>query len=83
MTRAFVHFGKGNEPRLTREIPLKLKETQGSRYPQEYGYRIPTQWLVQHNDRWFRVYCARVGNAGSLYIGPRNAWIATISIDTE
>lgn len=43
-----------------------------------YGSKIPTPYKVKFRNRWRRVYCARYGNAGSLYIGKPGAWLATI-----
>ena len=45
-----------------------------------YGARIPTAYMVKHFDRWFRVYVCSYGNAGTAYIGPSAAPIATVSL---
>lgn len=34
-----------------------------------YGGRIPTQYKVQLNGKWRRVYCAIYSNTGTCYIG--------------
>jgi hypothetical protein len=39
-----------------------------------YGRRIPTQYQVKVRNRWRRVYCCQLGNAGSCYIGKPGAW---------
>ena len=33
-----------------------------------YGAKVPTQYMVKYNNRWYRVYCAVYGNSGSTYI---------------
>ena len=33
-----------------------------------YGKKIPTEYMVQHNGRWKRVYCHIFSNSGVLYI---------------
>ena len=33
-----------------------------------YGAKIPTQYVVKHNNRMKRVYAIQYSNAGSLYI---------------
>lgn len=33
-----------------------------------YGSRIPTNWQVRYNGRWYRVYCRIYSNAGTCYL---------------
>ena len=33
-----------------------------------YGGKIPTQYKVKYNGRYYRVYCAIFSNIGTLYI---------------
>ena len=33
-----------------------------------YGKKIPTEYMVKHNNRMKRVYCCIYSNVGSLYI---------------
>lgn len=48
--------------------PLWWQE-QGLQYTASgYGSKIPTQYVVKHNNRWKRVYCRVYSNAGTLYI---------------
>lgn len=50
-----------------------------------YGARIPTEYMVQFNGRWRRVYCRIYSNVGTLYIG-RLAEVGeriTVQIDGE
>lgn len=37
-----------------------------------YGKKIPTHFMVKHNNRWKRVYCCIYSNIGSLYIKSRS-----------
>lgn len=34
-----------------------------------YGKRIPTEYKVQYNGKWRRVYCCIFSNIGTMYIG--------------
>ena len=34
-----------------------------------YGKRIPTSYMVKHNNKWRRVYCCIYSNVGTCYIG--------------
>ena len=33
-----------------------------------YGKKIPTQYMVKHNNKWKRVYCSIFSNNGTYYI---------------
>jgi hypothetical protein len=45
-------------------------QTQGLTYTATgYGKRIPTRWMVRHNGKLRRVYCAIYSNIGTCYIG--------------
>lgn len=77
---AYLHFGFGNEPRLTIEAPHKETEAPRGAPVSGYGARIPTRYLVQWAGRWRRVYMANYGNAGTAYIGKPGAWLATVDM---
>lgn len=83
---AYLHFGFGNEPRLTLQVehkvaPLWWQEKGLSFNATGYGARIPTEHMVKYEGRWRRVYVACYGNAGSAYIGKPGAWLATVDVD--
>lgn len=78
---AFLHFGSGNEPRLTRSVPVRETDQPAGLTVTGYGAKLPTPYMVQLDGRWRRVYCACYGNASSLYIGRPGAWLATVSVD--
>lgn len=83
---AWLHFGKGNEPRQTvgvpvKEIPLWWQQRGLSYTATGYGSRIPTVYMVQWQGRWRRVYAACFGNAASTYIGKAGDWLATVSVE--
>lgn len=62
-------------------VRAEWKETEPPRHGRTvsgYGRRIPTSYMVRHNDRWRRVYVCQYGNAGTAYIGPSAAPIATV-----
>ena len=40
-----------------------------------YGRKIPTSYMVKHNNRLKRVYCAIFSNSGTLYIINKGDWI--------
>ena len=59
-------------------IPMSGRTVSG------YGPRIPTQYMVRHNGRWYRVRVVCYGNAGSAYIlvNGMMAWVVEV-IDPE
>lgn len=54
-------------PAKVRELPWQAAGLQFT--ASGYGRRIPTRYVVRWGSRWRRVYCCRVSNAGTLYIG--------------
>lgn len=80
----YLHFGVGNDPRLTvsvesKESPLWWHDRGLSYTASGYGNRIPSRTMVRYNGKWRRVYVCRYGNSGTAYIGKPGAWIATVS----
>jgi hypothetical protein len=70
----YLHFGRGNEPRLTVKVEAKRKplwwQDKGLSFTATgYGARIPTPYMVHWKGRWRRVYVAQYSNAGTAYIG--------------
>ena len=57
-----------------KEKPLWWQERGLSYTASGYGRKIPTRYMVRVGNRWRRVYCCQIGNAGSLYIGKPGAW---------
>lgn len=47
---------------------IQTENTPENPYTNGYGKRIPTSFKVMHDKRFYRVYCAQFGNAGSCYI---------------
>ena len=45
-----------------------------------YGKRIPTFYMVKHNNRWKRVYCCIFSNSGTLFIEQNKKPVATVDI---
>lgn len=82
--KAYLHFGFGDEPRLT--VSVECRETgQPPRYRAPafgYGAKIPTGYMVKWEGRWRRVYAACWSNSPSLYIGRPGAWLATVSVES-
>ncbi len=65
---------KGEYPRY-KGVPLETIEkplwwqSRGLMYTATgYGKKIPTQYMVKHQNRWKRVYCCIFSNIGSVYI---------------
>lgn len=84
MDYAWLHFGKGNESRLTALTVARETDRPNYGLPVSgYGARIPTSWLVLWQGRWRRVYAACYGNASSLYIGPSRDWLAAVTIESN
>lgn len=70
---AFIHFGKGSEPRLTVAVENKVAPMEHHKRglmwtATGYGSKIPTERMVKYEGRWRRVYCAQYSNTGTLYI---------------
>ena len=69
---AFIHFGEGNEPRLTVAVENKVAPMEhhkrGLMWRRPYGAKIPTERMVKYEGRWRRVYCAQYSNTGTLYV---------------
>ena len=58
----------------TVEVPIKRNplwwQEKGLSYTATgYGARIPTEYMVEFNGKWRRVYCRIYSNSGTLYIG--------------
>lgn len=75
---AYLQHGTQGEPMRTEEVPVKREpmahHLRGLSYTASgYGSRIPTEYMVQVNGKWRRVYCAIFSNIGTTYIGPWNA----------
>jgi hypothetical protein len=84
--KVYLQFGGafcGNGPMLTQECEWKVAplwwQEKGLQYTATgYGSRIPSSYMVKYNGRWRRVYVCIYGNAGTAYIGPSKAPIATV-----
>lgn len=55
-------------------VPCKIKrlwwQKEGLQYTSSgYGSKIPTQYMVQWEGKWRRVYCKIYSNIGTCYIG--------------
>lgn len=84
--KAFLHFGRGDQARLTIAAECKVSELPWQRAgltytATGYGNRIPSRYMVKLHGRWRRVYNCIFSNAGSLYIGAAKNWAATVSIE--
>lgn len=87
---AYLHFGGPftNEQPCTRQtIETEVKENllwwqkRGLMYTRTgYGKKIPTSYMVKHENRWKRVYCAIFSNSGVCYIMSQKKPIATVDI---
>lgn len=82
MLKGYLHYGKGDEPRQTVEVPVKETAAPINRSVSGYGKRIPTSYMVQVDGKWRRVYCCIYSNVGTLYIGDLSD-SPSISIDRE
>lgn len=91
--KAYLNFGGAfcgmpDGPLQTQECehklaPMRHHELGLSWTASGYGRRIPTEHMVKHDGRWRRVYVCQFGNAGTAYIGPRKAPIATVDVWPE
>lgn len=67
--------------------PLEWQK-QGLQYTASgYGKKIPTEYKVKYNGRFYRVYCRIYSNSGTLYIVtkdmPATAYHKTITVQIE
>jgi hypothetical protein len=79
----YLHFGQGNEPRLTVKVEAKESllpwQRRNAFYTASgYGPRTPSPYMIKWEGRWRRVYVACFSNAGTAYVGPSNRWLATV-----
>ena len=87
---AYLHFGgpftdKQPCPRCTTGTECKLAplwwQKQGLQYTATgYGRKIPTGYMVKHENRWKRVYCCIYSNSGTCYIESNRKPVATVDI---
>lgn len=73
MKTVYIQHGKAGEPMATEKLECDVKpmwwQEKGLQYTASgYGSKIPTQYVVKHNNRWKRVYCRIYSNVGTLYI---------------
>ena len=68
---AFIHWSDNGflTPRQTVQVPVKRTESPRNPSVTGCGKRIPTQYMVQVDNKWRRVYCCIYSNSGMLYIG--------------
>lgn len=87
---AYLHFGgvfTDKQPCTRQTIETEVKESclewqkRGLMYTSTgYGRRIPTTYMVKHNNRWKRVYCCIYSNSGTCYIEQDRKPVATVDI---
>ena len=48
-----------------------------------YGSRLPTEWMIRHEKKLYRIYCVIYSNAGSIYvvIGKTRYYLSDFDID--
>lgn len=85
---AYLQHGKAGGPYLTERVPVKEAplwwHKRGLSYTASgYGGRIPTLYMVRHNGKWRRVYCAIYSNVGTTYIGKRWQSSDAIAVSIE
>lgn len=57
-----------------KESPLWWQEKGLSFSASGYGRQIPTRYMVKVRNKWRRVYCCQISNAGTCYVGKPGAW---------
>jgi hypothetical protein len=87
---AYIHFGgafTSEQPSSRLTIQTEVKEEflwwqkRNLMYTSTgFGRRIPTTYMVKHNNRWKRVYCRIFSNSGTLFIEEKRKPIATVDI---
>lgn len=76
-----VFCGKPDGPFDTVSVNVKKTDRPQTRNVTGYGRRIPTSYMVEWNDRWYRVYACNYGNWPTLYIGSSANPIATVYLE--
>lgn len=72
--KAYLQHGTAGGPYRTEEVPVKESpmphhELGLSWTASGYGSKIPTEYMVNVNGKWRRVYCKIYSNSGTLFIG--------------
>ena len=88
--KAYIHYGgvfvglpKGPFQTVSAEAkrcPLWWQKQNLSFTASGYGKRIPTEYMVNVDGRWKRVYCCIFSNSGTCYIESNRKPIATVDI---
>jgi hypothetical protein len=81
---AFIHWSEGGflTPRQTVQVPVKRVDAPRSgNTASGYGKRLPTQYMVELDGRWRRVYCCLYSNNGTCYIGKFKTNTVQINLD--
>ena len=87
---AYLHYGgpftdKQPSSRCTTVVEVKYEplewQKRGLQYTATgYGRKIPTEYMVKHENRWKRVYNCIYSNSGVLYIESNRKPVATVDI---
>lgn len=83
MIKAYIHYGKGMEPRQTVEVEVKQTISPPNRSISGYSSRIPTSYMIKVNNRWRRVYAIQWSNVGTMYIGHLSGESNIVSINED
>lgn len=90
--KSYLHTCSVNNGRrecfLTRSVPVKQAplewQKRGLQFTVSgYGSRIPTEYMINVDGRWRRVYCRIYSNVGSLFIGKKYDNTATVQIEVD
>jgi len=69
MLNCYLQFGKAPQPMQTvKADAVKLTETPRNNSASGYGSKLPTRYMIQHNNRWRRVYAICWSNCATHYI---------------
>jgi len=72
--KAYLQHGRDAGPFQTesvevKEVPLAWQLAGKTWTATGYGEKIPTRYMIRHNNKWRRVYCYCISNSGTLFIG--------------
>lgn len=66
---AFLKHGEWGGPYRKERVAVRTTEAPRNYSRTGYGRHLPTQYMVQVEGRWRRVYCVCISNVGTLYVG--------------
>jgi len=69
----YLQHGTAGTPQRTEKVDFKVKELYHHKNnlaytATGYGRKLPTEYMIKYNNRWYRVYACCYSNVASYYI---------------